>query len=201
MLWTPMSPKDQPSSANSSLIIVASVGLFLATTAIAQFAQALGRQRGADREEDFGHGEGDPADLEVLRRWYRSRRVHDRLSYENINDSLQPPKSNDEIPTNESSRHTPVRKTMPQHRFSNSISPPSSASTSPMATEWDLHRLKNFKRSFHKIPAVGNREGTMMSEMHPNADYDFHPKNRNWRHHFKKKHIERYIYIYMYICI
>jgi broad specificity phosphatase PhoE len=70
-------------------------------------------------------------------------------------------------------------------------------------SEWNLHRMH--RRSSlqnggggpsQHTPALsaGKNDRWKEAQEHPNADYDFHPKNRNWRHfeHYNEKDRKRY---------
>lgn len=175
----PISRQDSESWAP----IWTSIGLFLVTTAVAQYAEALARgvQRKNIEEED----------LEELRRWYHSRRVHDRLSYENIQDSLpvQEPGQSSHLegvslhPCLESSLLPSAsfrgesEFTIRQgngHRASQDI-------PQRCLSEWD--ELQQARQNRAPFSALERRDShATLAPPHPNADYDFHPKNRNWRH-------------------
>ncbi len=166
--------------------VFVSVGLFLVTTAIAQWAK---RKDFNDEDivcDDVGTGD-DAVDIEELRRWYHSRRVHDRLSYENIQDSLMHHDNDSTLRRRTSKKAAQSSSPNLNLNLNEMFDPPSSASLSMNEdiSEWDVqHR----SRSKPASPPLESRDSNLQ-EMHPNADYDFHPKNRNWRHfeHFNEQ--------------
>lgn len=233
--------------------ILVSVGLFLVTTAVAQWAQALGRDFGknddddddgdySSREENFpidDEEENDP-NLEDLRRWYRSRRVQNRVSYENLqHESLlgvpvPAPGPEETKAETEAGTATPPTLPPPVASSSNSAvimttttalldgqSKTSSGTSDPPTdiiiaalndtqqtpsrriSEWDLQREQSrIRKANTTLPsfvplAERGRENSIQTagsmaagaDFHPNALYDFHPKNRNWRHfeHFNEQ--------------
>jgi hypothetical protein len=150
------------------LPLAASVGLFLATAALSQWIQQ-GRSTTNNRDS----GSLDEKEFEDLRRWYSSRRVYDRLSYENLQTSIPP-----------SARGT--------------LSDEEILGDNKEETEWNKQNRKQRRVSSAAALDTAMRQSTSVLEiMHPNADSDFHPKNRNWRHfeHFnesdRRRHLEK----------
>lgn len=150
--------------------LAASVTLFLATTALSQWIHNIRKDPASSDEKEF----------EKLRRWYRSRRVHDRLSYEDLQKEVRPGQYADS-----SSRCDPSTRVA------------LSDEEGIIETEWNKHHRTSQKRAASTGAWGATRQRTSMLETHPNADSDFHPKNRNWRHfeHFneedRKLHLER----------
>ena len=178
-------PASNTDSSTSIPSLAASVGLFLVTTALSQWVQGL---RANDDDSEF-LVEGSK-EFENLKGWYRSRRLHDRLSYGNINNYLgekgkieydrgvAPPSSKLEYS---------ARAIAPDHVNNQ-------RKDDKEGTEWERHqRLRRPTLTNALDDAL--RQSPM--EIHPSADYDFHPKNRNWRHfeHFneedRQKHLEK----------
>jgi len=201
---------------------VASAGLFLATTAVAQFAQALASKWKEVPPNDGCHDEVPPqeingneedcVDMEELRRWYHSRRVHDRLSYENLQDcwitggpppaplgntTLQHPISSLTLDENDMTLRRGNKHSL-SHKKNGLINQPGLMKAEPRGlslsqlSEWDVHHQtsKQRQQSASSFKSLERHDSlTNATEpMHPNADYDFHPKNRNWRHfeHFNE---------------
>jgi len=174
-----------------------------------------------DDDDDDDRKEGKK-ELEDLRKQYRSRRVYDRLSYENVQDFLvrspkQPPQQQRPL-EDEGSSHGPCFGSTLSFGDDNELTVKRSNSNQPgkvnkkpsstdVATstvlnasirtqrlkemglsEWDIqHRTR---RGRSPVPILERRDSqASLVAPHPNADYDFHPKNRNWRHfeHFNEK--------------
>ena len=134
------------------------------------------RHRSSPKEHD------DEQELELYKQLYHSRRLHDRLSYENLLQTL------DQEPTR----------------------PSLATSTGGLISQNNLQRGEPLyadapSRSYSKLPVDEQRQNvpkhsnntvnqlSSLSEVHPNAEIDFHPKNRNWRHfeHFNEEDRER----------
>jgi len=212
--------------------VLASVGLFLVTTAVAQWAKAAGKQsydEVGERIKGFeflSHRSDDDEDVDMdeLRRWYHSRRVHDRLSYENIYDSLLIPAPSSSVKPPAATYATMIdndqtfkgsnrsESQTPKPHVNGLFDPPNvtrktAPSSSTTVSEWDLHcrsRTGGSRQAMNvavgsaspKFTAMERRDSNAVNEnqaMHPNAVYDFHPKNRNWRHfeHFNEKDLRR----------
>jgi broad specificity phosphatase PhoE len=193
---------------------VASVGLFFASTALAHYTKGWGRRRRRQRvSDDDDDDKGLPVevdDMEDFREWYHSRRVHDRLSYENIQDYLPGPQHHhhlmedpvqqasfestsslggeNELTIRRGNSNQPLTATV----FNDLFDPPPPAPSHPVSqdhrlSEWDLQRQARQNRS--NFVALERRDSHASVSPHPNSDYDFHPKNRNWRHfeHFNER--------------
>lgn len=178
-----MSNEDVPSRW---VPILASISLFIVTTAIAHWTNTT-----YTNEEEYNEDSDNDVDLEELRRWYHSRRVQDRLSYENIQDSLTShDHDNDSTLRIGTGTGTRTGTGTNKHPAASSslnelFDPPASLSADEDVSEWDVQQQSRTKPAF---PPIESRDSSLQ-EMHPNADYDFHPKNRNWRHfeHFNEQ--------------
>ena len=178
-----------------------------------------------DQEAFVAEEKGD--DMEEVRKWYRSRRVHDRLSYENIQDYLPVPPQQfphhhnhhrphlergaaqnvsfesassmggeNELTVKRGNSNPPIRSTLSINEF---LQPPSleqpETSECHGMSEWDMQQQRHVRqsRSAQSFPSLLERRDSIASltgsTPHPNSDYDFHPKNRNWRHfeHFNER--------------
>jgi broad specificity phosphatase PhoE len=190
-----MSESTAPSSSTPCSLAssLTGVGLFLLTTVLSQWIQASKR---TEREADFTSRQDSSSshgDDKNFRQLYQNRRLSDRLSYENLSESFSIPAaaSHDEFQ-------------YPQRQYSqtanSSMSGPSplecdNLSSGNDLTEWNMmqqqrrasaaalqksrqqHQQSNNLKTFPSKDEQGWR-----SEVHPNAQHDFHPKNRNWRH-------------------
>jgi hypothetical protein len=208
---------SQQRESSTLLPLVASAGLFLVTTAVSQWARGGGAGGGGAAAasvnkstdgKDFA--EEGTQDYDDLRRWYHSRRNQDRLSYENIAKATEPsttttPGRGGHYPYENlsPSGHPPLRngdKERSNHQHLVDHEQQQQQQHSKVETEWNLHRQR--KRRASGVASDGGVGTAGMGagpprdsirEMHPNADYDFHPKNRNWRHfeHFNEDDCKR----------
>jgi hypothetical protein len=168
--------------------LVTSFGLFLLTTVVSQWV----RQRQLQPRDDYRYWEGEE-DIEDgdddRRDRYENRRVQGRLSYENLHHVLS---------------HLDASN-LPPCAAIGSVRP-TSQDENLRLSEWDLNRqgASAKRRSNPTFPELARRDSELVRrdslveagmEIHPNAHYDFHPKNRNWRHfeHFNEKDRARYI--------
>mmetsp|Transcript_61257 Transcript_61257/g.149949 ORF Transcript_61257/g.149949 Transcript_61257/m.149949 type:complete len:512 (+) Transcript_61257:185-1720(+) len=122
---------DSSSSSSSTSTLVsnlAGIGLFLTTTLLSQWFLESVVQKGRRRRRDYDESDGgddngftDGDNMEELRRLYTSRRLHDRLSYEDLSkivttDSLkngQQQQQNDNVLT--STQSPSVDRHLEQH--------------------------------------------------------------------------------------
>jgi hypothetical protein len=197
---------SQQRESSTLFPLVASAGLFLVTTAVSQWARGGGGGAAAaaavnKSTDDKDFAEEGTQDYEDLRRWYHSRRNQDRLSYENIAIATEPPTTTTpglgvHYPyENLSPSGRPSLKNGDGERNNHQDLVDHEQQYSKVETEWNLHRQR--KRRASGVASDGGvgtagmgagRPRDSRLEMHPNADYDFHPKNRNWRHfeHFNE---------------
>ena len=150
------------------LPVVLSVGIFLATTALSQWVNQDSRKsrllddRKSLYDDDEDDEEADEQAYQELKGWYHSRRLHDRLSYENLSkavDSVQQKALDDD------------------------------QTESDLHSESSLDRDSGHPSKTRMIPSSDPSNSLTGLPPHPNAESDFHPKNRNWQHfeHFNEE--------------
>ena len=164
---------------NSGFSLGMSIGLFLASAALLQFTRREDASR-SDEDEQYELEEQE------FRKWYRSRRLHDRLSYDNVMDALKEPTA-------------PPPKPRPVSPYDRAVSDLSDDGFFYDASDDDLdcqsgrrvddnhsntvnHRraVTRQKNKTNEKSAVSTKDTVIRrtSDFHPNADFDFHPKNR-----------------------
>ena len=160
-----------------------SVGLFLFSAAFLQWVRR-GDTRSSDADEQYELEE------EEFRRWYRSRRLRDRLSYDNVQDLVQQPPA--------------ASKPRPFSPYDRAVSDLSDDGFFYDTSDDDLgdpterpqpnmesgraNRKRGVERktktkgekSEKRTSTANDAAMRRTSDFHPNADFDFHPKNRNW---------------------
>jgi hypothetical protein len=158
------------------LPVVLSVCIFLGTTALSQWVnQGNRKSRGTDDrnslyDDDEDNEEDNEQAYQELKRWYHSRRLHDRLSYENLSKA--------------------VDNFQQQALGDDQIESDLRSETSLDRDSGHSSEARNNRTSGSRVvPSTQPSNGLTDLPAHPNAEYDFHPKNRNWRHfeHFNEE--------------
>ncbi|KAG7351878.1 histidine phosphatase superfamily branch 1 protein [Nitzschia inconspicua] len=191
------SSSQSVSSVTSSL---AGVGLFLLTTALSQWIQSNKRSASDDDDDESTrhqeYSSPSPFDEETdFRLLYQSRRLADRMSYENLPQalSIHPTLSQE----NSQQQQRDAKLVQSQGPFLSDVDKHSPTPQGKIMTEWNVLQQQRKsaaaamqQRQKASIANVSKdkQEWTLLTrkfsemEAHPNALYDFHPKNRNWRH-------------------
>jgi hypothetical protein len=158
------------------LPLVISVGIFLVSTVLSQWAnQGSRKSRGLDNrkglyDDDEDNGESNEHAYQELKRWYRSRRLHDRLSYENLSKAVD----------------TFQQQALDDDQIESDLRSESSLGRD----SGHPSKARNMSERGSRItPSIDLSNSLTDLASHPNAEYDFHPKNRNWRHfeHFNEE--------------
>ena len=174
---------SENASSSSTTATLAGVGLFLITTALSQYMQQSFKRNNAntssarEMEETF--------DEQDLRQLYQNRRLADRLSYEHLPQAmLQQQHYENARAAKENAIHAPeIPEKAP-------LTTRAKSAPEQGVTEWNLlqQQRKTTQQQTLMAKQVADSGFVPLTkklsemEVHPNAHYDFHPKNRNWRH-------------------
>ncbi|KAG7365978.1 histidine phosphatase superfamily branch 1 protein [Nitzschia inconspicua] len=189
-------------SVSSVTASLTGVGLFLLTTALSQWIQSNKRSASDDDDDDEStrhhqeYSSPSPFDEETdFRLLYQSRRLADRMSYENLPQalSIQPTLSQE----NSQQQQRDTKMVQSQGPLPSECDNRSPTAPGKIMTEWNVLQQQRKsaaaamqqqqKASIAKV-SKDKHQWTLLTrkfsemEAHPNALSDFHPKNRNWRH-------------------
>jgi broad specificity phosphatase PhoE len=179
---------DHDSSTTTSTL--AGVGLFLLTTALSQWIQNNTKKNCQhDTSCDTEMMEEVTFDEHDLRQLYQRRRLADRLSYEHLPHALSLEMMHQQREKHKVSEEhaAETTATFPRAssamRTSSTLSESNSIEREPAVKEWNtLQQQQHMAKKAKEDGFLPLTKKLSEMEVHPNAHYDFHPKNRNWRH-------------------